>query len=759
MPNIQDLSADYYAEDDIIGAEEEKKAKKKKKINWIVGLSVTAVLLVGLALIYYFLVTDWIADYRTIPYLTYRYSEDDETAVITSITLEQEDDKKTYPENFRIPSKINGRTIVGIEDQAFMGATRLRKVTMPNTITYIGDECFSGCTSLETIEFSTGLTSIGVDAFYNTKYLANLPDNDVTIVNNILVDVGSNYFKPNTLLVNTEAKANELKKNERYADCSVALYSDLNKGQEISYWLDGLFRNNDKLVYVEMPDYLDYVPVRAFQNCSNLIGIDFPEEVTSIGNYAFADCENLVDADVPEQVTSIGNYAFKGTSANITDISHVTSLGEGAFQDCLGVTSIIYPGEWTELTVEVVIDDDGNTKEESYPMPVMDNIPAYCFDGCVNLTDFSFADESAIYTIGTAAFRNTSITEFTVPHSVTYLLNETFSGCEKLESVSFYNNSLGTEHSVYSTRVYEYELQVFENVYTDGIETLYASMFNGCTSLDNISLYDYNTAKTGFVTVSGTDTAGTFHLPTTFTQNKMSDDSSLFSNTLVTEVYINSDLERLGSYAFDGCSALTNVYFPTIEDEVEETVIVDSVLERFGEGAFRNCTSLEGFNYLPSTLNYIGTNTFYNCSSLASMDMSNTVVDHIYASAFEDCVSLSSVTLSRSTTAINTGAFKGCVSLDSIILPSSARTLQTGVFTDEIDEDHESPLIIYYEADEETVSTSTYLSADWYDDTCLLYTYSDEEPAEGTTPLYDGYWHYDDNGEPAIWNLTSTDPT
>ncbi len=755
MPNIQDLSADYYAEDDVVGAEEEKRSKRKKKINWIVGLSVTAVLLVGLALIYYFLVTDWIADYRTIPYLTYRYSEDDDTAVITSITLEQEDEKKTYPENFRIPSKINGRTIVGIEDQAFMGATRLKKVTMPDTITYIGDECFSGCTSLEEIQFSAGLTSIGVDAFYNTKYLANLPNDDVTIWNDILINVGANYFKPNTLLVNTQEKGNELKRDERYADCEIALYSDLNKGVDISYWLDGLFRNNDKLVYVEMPDYLDYVPVRAFQNCSNLIGIEFPEGVTSIGNYAFADCENLVDADVPEQVTSIGSYAFKGTSANISDISHVTSLGEGAFQDCLGVTSIVYPGEWTELTVEVVIDDEGHTKEETYPMPVMDNIPAYCFDGCVNLTDFSFADESAIFTIGTAAFRNTSLTEFTVPHSVTYLLNETFAGCEDLESISFYNNSLGTEHSVYSTRIYEYELQVFESVYTDGIETLYASMFNGCTSLNNISLYDYNSAKTGFEIVTGTDAEGSFHFPTTFTQNRMSDDSSLFANTFVTDVYLDSGLERLGSYAFDGCTSLKNVYFPETYDIDGSTIIADSVLERFGEGAFRNCTSLVGFNYLPASLNYIGTNTFYNCVSLASMDMSNTVVNHIYASAFEGCTALESVNISRSTTAINTGAFKGCVSLDSIILPSSARTLQTGVFTDEIDEDHKDKLAIYYEADEETVSTSTYLSADWYDETCLLYTYSEEEPEEGTTPLYDGYWHYNESGEPVIWGSTN----
>ncbi len=735
MPNIQDLSADYYPEDDEITVEEEKRAKRKKRNNYIIGLSITAVLLIGLGLIYYFLATDWIADYRTIPYLTFRYSKYDDTAVITNIVLEQEGDKETYPANFRIPNKIDGRRIVGIEDRAFMGASRLKKVTMNDYITYIGDECFSGCTNLETIVFSSSLTSIGTDAFEGTKYLENLPSDSYTVVNSILVDVGSDFFEPNTVLLNDEETWAQLSTNPTYADCKPRYFSEL---PTVDYWLDGLFRDNDKLVYVEMPNYLDYVPVRAFQDCKNLVGIDFPDNVYTIGNYAFSGCTNLVDADVPEQITAVGDYAFQGTGATIEDITHVTDLGEGAFQNCSGVTTINFPA--------------------------LDSVPNYCFDGCENLTNINFMDESTIFTLGRAAFRNTALTEFTIPHCVTYLLENTFNGCENLESVSFYNNTQETTHSTYSSRIYvnedgDEELQIFEYAYTDGVATIYNNNFSGCTSLNNFSLYDYtDSSKTEFATVSGTDKEGTFNFPVTFTQDRMSDDANVFTNTLVTEVNFSSGLERLGNYAFDGCTSLETVNFPLV-DNGDGTYTEDSAFARLSEGSFRNCTSLTGFNYVPSKLNYVGAYCFQNDVCLTSFDMSNTVVSYVYASAFENCTSLTDLKFSRSTTAMNSGAVSGCVSLESVIIPSPLRSMQAGTFANETDEEHPDNLIIYYEATEATVSTSTYLAKGWYDDTCTVYLMSEEQPVltTGQEPYCDGYWHYDDNGDPEIWEIQYVD--
>ena len=64
--------------------------------------------------------------------------------------------------------------------------------------------------------------------------------------------------------------------------------------------------------------------------------------VTSIGNDAFYDCYGLTSINIPEGVTSIGNDAFYGcsglTSINIP--ASVTNIGKQAFKGCSGLTGI-----------------------------------------------------------------------------------------------------------------------------------------------------------------------------------------------------------------------------------------------------------------------------------------------------------------------------------------------------------------------------------------------------------------------------------
>ena len=64
--------------------------------------------------------------------------------------------------------------------------------------------------------------------------------------------------------------------------------------------------------------------------------------MTSIGNYAFSDCSGLTSIEIPNGVKSIGNWAFSGCSGltSITIPNSVTSIGEMAFYGCYGLTSI-----------------------------------------------------------------------------------------------------------------------------------------------------------------------------------------------------------------------------------------------------------------------------------------------------------------------------------------------------------------------------------------------------------------------------------
>ena len=91
-----------------------------------------------------------------------------------------------------------------------------------------------------------------------------------------------------------------------------------------------------------MEDFTSYskVPWNAYRSSIKKVVIN--NGVTSIGEEAFYNCTGLTSITIPNSVTSIGIDAFYGCEGltSVTIPNSVTSIGEWAFSGCTGLTSM-----------------------------------------------------------------------------------------------------------------------------------------------------------------------------------------------------------------------------------------------------------------------------------------------------------------------------------------------------------------------------------------------------------------------------------
>ena len=130
--------------------------------------------------------------------------------------------------------------------------------------------------------------------------------------------------------------------------------------------------------------------------------------VTSIGDGAFANHSGLTSVTIPNSVTSIGNYAFFNCSGltSVTIPNSVTTIGEFAFAYCSGLTSVIFNAEKCTKMISA-------------------------FSDCTNLTSLTIGDKVTI--IPNFAFPHCSkLTSVTIPNSVTSIGDSAFKDCSGL---------------------------------------------------------------------------------------------------------------------------------------------------------------------------------------------------------------------------------------------------------------------------------------------------------------------------------------
>ena len=447
---------------------------------------------------------------------------------------------------------------------------------------------------------------------------------------------------------------------------------------------------------VIIPDSVTSIGDNAFMNCSSLQSVTIPDSVTSIGDSAFSECSSLQSVTIPESVTIIKGNPFPACPAKVINHSNhftifegnlytsdrrklisylskgenfiipdsVTSIGDGAFEDCWSLQSVTIPDSVTSIG-DLAFYDCRSLHSVTIPDSVT-SIGESAFYRCSSLQSVTIPD--SVTSIGSSAFEScSSFQSVTIPDSVTSIGESAFEGCSSLQSVTIPDSvtSIGDSafefcDSLHSVTIPDSVTSIGDDAFheclslqsvtiPDSVTSIGDSAFSGCSSLQSVTIPD-SVTSIGDCAFSFCSSLQSVTIPDSVTSigdRAFKDCSSLQS------VAIPDSLTSIGDRAFQGCSSLQTVAIP------------DSVTS-IGDRAFQGCSSLQTVA-IPDSVTSIGDDAFYGCSSLQSVTIPDSVTS-IGDSAFMGCSSLQSVTIPDSVTSIGNKSFAGCKSLQSVII-------------------------------------------------------------------------------------------
>ena len=335
-----------------------------------------------------------------------------------------------------------------------------------------------------------------------------------------------------------------------------------------------------------------------------------PDSVTSIGNGAFDNCDALTSVVIPNSVTSIGSWAFSGCGAltSVTISANVTSIEDYVFDYCKSLKSVTIPRGVTAIGERA-------------------------FYQCEALVSVTIPD--TVTEIGSEAFSGcTSLRSAKIPNGVTKIAYGTFSSCAKLASVTI----------------------------PDTVTSIEGYAFNECSVLPSVTIPSSVTSigKEAFYECSRLKNVTIPSSVTSIGEEAFSYCSSLTSAT------ISNGVTSIGSYAFYNCKALSSVTIPGSAASI-------------GQSAFEGCEKLTSATIL-NGVTAIGERMFYDCNALASVTIPGSVTS-IGEYAFYRCYKLTSVTIPSSVESIGRGAFSSCGSLTSVTIPNSVTSIGRHAFS------------------------------------------------------------------------------
>ena len=235
--------------------------------------------------------------------------------------------------------------------------------------------------------------------------------------------------------------------------------------------------------------------------------------------------------------------------------------------------------------------------------------------------------ENGVNGIGSYAFYSQSVTEISIPDSVTTLSKSAFCGCDELTEITL----------------------------PGGISEISDYAFNECKALKKVTIGE------------GTAALG---------------DYAFWNCEELTEISLPDSLQSIGRAAFSNCTALAEINIPESVCQIgssafyntawlnapsdEPLIIINGILYRYREPMDNVVRNIE----VPDGVTFVTNGAFRGVGKIGSVTLPASVTE-IDENAFYNCYGLNKVTISEGTTKIGESAFEACSQLKEITIPKS----------------------------------------------------------------------------------------
>lgn len=354
-------------------------------------------------------------------------------------------------------------------------------------VTAIGGEAFKDCSKITQINIPESVTSIGDNAFESCTSLEKI------------------------VIAGTE--------------CTIG---------------EAAFLYCSSLKDITLPSGLKTINDDTFYGCTSLVSIEIPESVEVIGTEAFRICSSLAQVNIPASVKVIRKNAFLGCSA-VT--AYNVASGNEVYTSVDGVLYGPYQSPYDDEVASPVSDKTlvqypaGNS-DSTYTVQQGTVVIGDCaFGGSKNISTVILPE--GIKKIDAYAFNESSVSQISIPSTVTTIGKQAFGKCTSLKSITVPASVTNFDSAFYMSGLTSV---TFEN----GVKAISPKAFEGCTSLTSVSI------------PSSVESIGM---------------GAFYWCTSLGEIEIPSSVTSIGNLAFAGCS---NVTLVVEENSAAHTYAVDN---------------------------------------------------------------------------------------------------------------------------------------------------------------------------------------